>query len=191
MSTLLSDVNLSEWTTSAKLETSKRGQKSTQISFRGGPPPFVQLTTPDAPMHAPFGASAFQDPDATRLTWQLQVTSEQADKLEEINKWAKAAADKLGCKGEWKGLLTEGKNGMMYVKMKVNTMGYNVSRIYDAQRERLQWTEDLGGQLRNAYARPVLSIAKIWCSGQMYGVTAELIQAVVELEANSECPEDL
>ncbi len=109
MATQLQQVELSAWGSPLPLQVTKRGQKATNITFQGGLPPLVSLTTSKCPMIAPYGASTFQDPDAVRLTMELVVLDSQVEKLKEIDTWAEPRAKELGCKGEYKGLMSEDK----------------------------------------------------------------------------------
>ena len=115
---------------------------------------------------------------------------EQLAKLREIDEWGKAAGERLGCKGEYKGLLTEDKSGATLVKMKVNTAGRAIAGIYGAS-GLIPWTKELGDELRGALVRPVILVNKVWSSGAMFGITAELKIARVELQCDMECPEFL
>ncbi len=70
MTTQLANADLSAWGSSGPLEP-KRGQKQTGTTFEGAMAPLVQMTTgPDDWMVTPFGASAYQGPEAARLTME-------------------------------------------------------------------------------------------------------------------------
>ena len=190
MATLLANVDLSDWSV-GDLQTTKRGQKAAPIFFQSGLPPQVCLTTPTEPMNAPFGASAYQDPDAIRLTMELVASPGQIAKLQAIDAWALEAGKSMGCKGEFKGLLSEDKNGGHRMRVKVNTTGNLISRLWDNEKTQIPWTRELGNELRHAKVRPIVCLSKIWSSGVMFGITAELRQAVCELQSASHCPEFL
>ena len=77
----------------APLQTNK-GVKTSNASFRGGPCEF--LLHPTEWFSAPFGASTFdKDPQATRLTMELDVThSSVLPLLQQLDQWAvQAVAD--------------------------------------------------------------------------------------------------
>ena len=189
MTTPLCDVQVSQWSFGA-LQTTSRGQKSACVLFECGLPPLIKLTTPDQPMNAMWGASAYQDPDAVRLSMALAVSDGQVDKLREIDSWALEANKTLGCKGEDKPLLCEHKYGILHVKAKYNTQGNLTTRLFSPEGQKIPWTKDLGNELRGARVRPVIAVAKIWSSGAMWGLTTECRKAIVEMES-VEFPDDL
>ena len=96
---LLGRVDFSTWTV-GELATSSRGQKSAPVFGDSKPCPHLQLCTTQSPMHCPFGASAYNDPEATRLNMELDLSDQQCDQLGKLDEWARARAKDLGLRGE-------------------------------------------------------------------------------------------
>ena len=66
----------------SQLQTGK-GVKTAACSYNGAPCKFLLSST------APFGASAYQDPQATRLTMELDVTDKAVQPLlQAVDRWA-------------------------------------------------------------------------------------------------------
>ena len=79
----------------APLQTNK-GVKTSNASFRGGPCEF--LLHPTEWFSAPFGASTFdKDPQATRLTMELDVSSSEIlTLLQQMDQWVVRAVGDSG-----------------------------------------------------------------------------------------------
>ena len=56
--------------------TSSKGNNTAPITDVKGGPIFLQLTTPQQPLSAPFGASAYNDPAATKNNICFRCTPE-------------------------------------------------------------------------------------------------------------------
>ena len=70
----------------SQLQTGK-GVKTAAASYNGAPCKF--LLSSDEWFAAPFGASAYQDPQATRLTMELDVTDKAVQPLlQAVDRWA-------------------------------------------------------------------------------------------------------
>ena len=70
--------------------TSSKGNKTAPITDVKGEPIFLQLTTPKEPLTAPFGASAYNDPQATRKNICFRCTEELEQTISAIDHYMEA-----------------------------------------------------------------------------------------------------
>ena len=182
---LLGKVDFSTWTV-GELATSSRGQKSAPVFADSRPTPHLQLTAAAHPMTAPFGASAYNDPEATRLNCELDLSPDHVTHLTKLDDWAKARAKDLGLRGEYKACVGLDKHGNQRTRVKVSTTGVHAARFWDSMRTPLGTAKDL--QLQGASIVPVVAVKSLWTMGGMYGLTLGLRHAVVTL-VDQECPE--
>ena len=70
--------------------TSSKGNKTAPITNVKGEPIFLQLTTPKEPLTAPFGASAYNDPQATRKNICFRCTEELEQTISAIDHYMEA-----------------------------------------------------------------------------------------------------
>ena len=182
---LLGKVDFAQWTV-GELTTSTRGQKSAPVFADSKPSPHIQLTDVAHPMTAPFGASAYNDPEATRLNCELDLSPAQVAQLGKLDEWAKARAKELGLRGEYRPCVGLDKHGNQRVRVKVSTTGVHAARFWDTVRTPLGTAKDL--QLQGASIVPIVAVKSLWVMAGMYGLTLELRHAVVTLVQN-ECPE--
>ena len=81
------------------------------------------MTTINQPVLAPFGASTYNDPDATRLNMELDLSGAQALELAKLDDWLREAGKKLGIRGEMTETCHRDKHGNERVRLKVSCGG--------------------------------------------------------------------
>ena len=181
----LSGVDFSQVALSAVQQA--KGVKTANASLNGGP---VEFLISDEFLRAPFGASAFQDPTATRLTLELEVTSSPAlPLLQAVDEWAIEYVSRNNILGS----LTADEVARQYssplqvserfpstrIRTKVNTCGTFGCKFYlHPEKKRAHWT-DLDS-LRGAMIKPYIHFKGIWVQKASWGLILECKQLLVD-----------
>ena len=170
----------------AALQTNK-GVKTSNASFRGGPCEF--LLHPTEWFSAPFGASTFdKDPQATRLTMELDVTSSEIlTLLQQMDQWVVRA---VGDSGIFEGmskedvartyhscLQTSEKYSTIRLRTKLNTAGLQSCKFFKAPENSPIDFKEL--DLRTCQLRPVIQLKGIWKQPGQWGMSLECKKVLV------------
>ena len=171
----------------AALQTNK-GVKTSNASFRGGPCEF--LLHPTEWFSAPFGASTFdKDPQATRLTMELDVTNSSVlSLLQQMDQWAVQAVVSSGlfenksredvARMYHPCLQTSGKYSTIRLRTKLNTAGLHNCKWFKApENQPIQFNEL---DLRTSHLRPVIQLKGIWKQSGQWGLCLECKKVLVD-----------
>ena len=158
-------------------QTSRKGQKFSEIKFAGEQPCF-QLST--EALFSPFKCGVYQgDGTETRLNLDLHISETLRPILEAYDEFFAKEIKKLAPKANYHPLVQESDGGQYPAKLrlKVNSQGQMAARI---------WRPDqtLAGNIKavNTAGSRLIAIivfTKIWYMGSIAGVTAELRHAVL------------
>jgi len=167
-------------------QTSRKGQKFSEIKFSGEQPCF-QLSA--EALYSPFNASVYQgDGTETRLNLDLHISDALRPILEAYDEFFAKEIKKVAPKANYHALVQESEGDFPpKLRLKVNVQGQLAARI---------WRPDqtLAGNIRavkTAGARliAIVVFTKIWYMGSIAGVTAELRHAV--LYEATDIPDDV
>ena len=156
-------------------QTSRKGQKFSEIKFAGEQPCF-QLST--EALFSPFKCGVYQgDGTETRLDLDLHISDALRPVLEAYDEFFAKEIKKVAPKANYHALVQESEGDFPpKLRLKVNVQGQLAARI---------WRPDqtLAGNIRTvkmAGARliAIVCIMKIWFMGSQAGCTAELRHAV-------------
>ena len=180
----LNQINFSEVVFSALQQN--KGVKTANALFRGGPCEF--LLHPTEWFCAPFGASTFdKDPQATRLTMEVDVTnSEILPLLQQMDQWAVRA-----CEGLFEGMSKEDvartyhpclqaseKYNTIRLRTKLNIAGLHACRFFKAPENFPIHFREL--ELRTSQIRPVLQLKGLWKQNGQWGLSLECKKVLVD-----------
>ena len=176
----------------AALQTNK-GVKTSNASFRGGACEF--LLHPTEWFSAPFGASTFdKDPQATRLTMELDVTSSEIlPLLQQLDQWAvrdfctnglfenmskeDVARTYHSC------LQTSEKYSTIRLRTKLNTAGLHSCKFFKAPENHPIDFKEL--DLRTCQIRPVIQLKGIWKQSNQWGLTLDCKKVLVNMQGTA------
>ena len=170
---------------------SKDGVKTSNCSYRGGRCEFS--LTNDEWLRAPFGASAYKDPDATRLNFELDVTNSAIlPRLQELDQWA---IEHVIQSGIFEGMTPEQirqdyspclkaceKYNTIRLRTKLNTKGFGSVKCFKMPDRALVPYNDI--DLRNSQLKPVIWLKGIWKQSKQWGLSLETVKLLAE-EASS------
>ena len=167
-------------------QTSRKGQKFSEIKFSGEQPCF-QLSS--EALYSPFKAGVYQETgQETRLNLDLHISDSLRPILEAYDQFFAAEIKKLAPKANYHALVQESEGDYpSKLRLKVNTQGMLAARIWRPD-------QSLAGNIRavnTAGARLIACIVftKVWYMGSQAGVTAELRHAV--LYEATDVPDDV
>ena len=168
------------------LQTNK-GVKTANATLRGGPCEF--LLHPTEWFTAPFGASTFdKDPQATRLTMELDVTNSSVlSLLQQMDQWAVQAVASSGLFENMSKedvarmyhpcLQTSEKYNTIRLRAKLTTAGLHSCKWFKApENASITFTEL---DLRMSQLRPVIQLKGIWKQSGQWGLTLECKKVLV------------
>ena len=167
-------------------QTSRKGQKFSEIKFSGEQPCF-QLSS--EALFSPFKAGVYQETGTeTRLNLDLHISDSLRPVLEAYDEFFAKEIKKLAPKANYHALVQEsGGDYPSKFRLKVNSQGQLAARV---------WRPDqtLAGNIKavnTAGARliAIVCFTKIWFMGSQAGVTAELRHAV--LYEATDIPDDV
>ena len=169
------------------LQTNK-GIKTANATLRGGSCEFLLHATEW--FQAPFGASTFdKDPQATRLTMELDVTNSSIlTLLQQMDRWAVQA---VGDSGLFENvskedvarmyhpcLQTSEKYSTIRLRTKLNTAGLHSCKWFRSpENTPIQFTEL---DLRTSHLRPVIQLKGIWKQSGQWGLSLECKKVLVD-----------
>ena len=181
----LSQVGFSEIAFSA-LQTNK-GVKTANATYRGGTCEF--LLHPTDWFQAPFGASTFdKDPNATRLTMELDVTSSEVlQLLQQLDQWVvRAVADAGLFEGMSREdvartyhscLQTSDKYPNIRLRTKLNLAGMHSCKFFKAPEN--QPIEFAALDLLASSVRPVIQLKGVWKQSGQWGLSLDCKKVLV------------
>ena len=168
------------------LQTNK-GVKTANATLRGGPCEF--LLHPTEWFTAPFGASTFdKDPQATRLTMELDVTNSSVlSLLQQMDQWAVQAVASSGLFENMSKedvarmyhpcLQASEKYNTIRLRAKLTTAGLHSCKWFKApENASITFTEL---DLRMSQLRPVIQLKGIWKQSGQWGLTLECKKVLV------------
>ena len=178
-----SEIATDTWTVGA-LQKTQRGLNCCPITCNSKPAVY-QLTSLSEPLLAPWGASAFKDPEATRLNVDanLDENPKLQEALERVDAWAQAALTTAGMHGVYKPLVVANAKYPPRLRMKMATAGQHATRLWSSEKQPIQ-----DADLRGARIVPVVQFSKLWQASGMTGLTCDLKHAIVESSAAAACP---
>ena len=176
----------------APLQTNK-GVKTANATYRGGVCEF--LLHPTDWFQAPFGASTFdKDPEAKRLTMELDVTnSEVLQLLQQLDQWAIRAVVSHtlfeGMSAEDVArtyhpcLQTSERYSTIRVRTKLNIAGLHACKFFKhPERTPIEFKEL---DLRTCQIRPVVQLKGVWKQSGQWGLSLELKKVLVNPQESS------
>ena len=169
-----------------------KGCKTALASYNGGPCKF--LLSSSEWFAAPFGASAYQDPQATRLTMELDVTGKAVQSLlQALDKWAVQYVIEQGlfpdsaedvAKQYHSCLQFSEKYNSHRLRTKVNTQGINSCKWFRHPDKTPASFESLN--LRQSILQPVIHLKGIWKQSTQWGLSLDVIKALVDANGSDE-----
>ena len=174
------------------LQTNK-GVKTSNATLAGGTCEF--LLHPEDWFSCPFGASTFdKDPQATRLTMELDVTpSEILPLLQQMDQWVVRA---VGDSGIFEGmskedvartyhscLQTSEKYSTIRLRTKLNTAGLQSCKFFKAPENSPIDFKEL--DLRTCQIRPVIQLKGIWKQSGQWGLSLDLKKVLVDPQGSA------
>ena len=181
----LSEVVFSE-VAFAPLQTNK-GVKTANATYRGGSCEF--LLHPTDWFQAPFGASTFdKDPEAKRLTMELDVTSSEVlQSLQLLDQWVVRA---VGDSGLFEGmskedvartyhscLQTSDKYPNIRLRTKLNLAGMHSCKFFKAPENQPIEFKEL--DLLASSVRPVIQLKGVWKQSGQWGLSLDCKKVLV------------
>ena len=173
------------------VQISGRGQKSIPVFGADGKPIYL---FPDS-MDIPFNASAFQNPDASRVTLCMNPTDRLMEQIHEIEKNVKsqlvsrlqelfgAQSAILQKQDEWFQSTIKTNKGYQTLRTKINLTGKYQTRVWNPRREALPLPSDWSA----FQVRPKLWIRSVWIMGKECGLVIDCQDAQLE-EIQRTCP---
>ena len=162
-----------------------KGVKTAAASWRGAPVEF--LLSHEEFFLAPFGASAYEKPDATRLNLEVEITNSPLLQIMQEAEQAimkKAHADGL-FEGTFEDAVKNFKSSICFseeysqyrLRVKINTAGLRACRLFEApEKKRIEYS---AVDLRGAHVRPHLCLKGLWKQGSQWGLQYECLNLLV------------
>ena len=173
------------------VQISGRGQKSIPVFGADGKPIYLFPGS----MEVPFNASAFQNPDASRVTLCMNPTDSLTEQIHEIEKNVKnqliprlqelfgTQSAALQKQDEWFQSTITTNKGYQTLRTKINLSGKYQTRVWNSRREAVALPSDW-----SAYqVRPKLWIRAVWIMGKECGLVIDCQDAQLE-EIQRVCP---
>jgi len=166
-------------------QTSRKGQKYSEIRFNGTQPCF-QLAA--EALFSPFKASVYQGTGAeTRLNLDLQISDALRPVLEAYDAFFAKELKKLAPKANYHSLIQEPEGDFpARIRLKVNTQGPMAARMWRPDQTMLGNINSLNTTGTRIIA--IVCFTKAWFMGSQAGITAELRHGVVY---EAEAPDDV
>ena len=171
------------------IQSNQKGVKSGPISKKGSLV-FLSLANSLQPLTTPFGASAFNDEQATRKNICFRCSPSLVEKLNKIDSYMTQYIDRnsnrlfKNKKVTYKPLLVPQKDDYPpLIRCKVNTAGQKVVRCWDADQARCDLPEDL----RACTLVPRVHFRSLWVMGDNCGITCNVTDLMC-FPIDEECP---
>ena len=166
---------------------SGKGCKTANASYNGAPCKF--LLSADEWFAAPFGASAYQNPEAVRLNMELDVSGKDVHPLlQALDRWAVQHVSESGLFGDMSAedvskqyhscLQFSEKYNSHRLRTKVNISGMNSCKWFKhPDREPVTYA---ALDLRQSVVQPVIHFKGIWKQASQWGLSLDVIKALVD-----------
>ena len=166
---------------------SGKGCKTCNASLRSAPVRF--LLSSSEWFAAPFGASAYQDPKATRLNMELDVSGKEVlPLLQAMDQWVVQYVIKTGifedmsaediAKQHHSCLQYNDEYNAYRLRTKLNTEGMGACKWFSAgSREPVQFPSLV---LRESVVQPVLWFKGLWKQNSQWGMSLDVIKCLVD-----------
>ena len=163
-----------------------KGVKTSTASLRGAPVEF--LLSNDEYFQCPFGASAYMNPDATRLNLELDISNSPV--LLVLEQAEQAIIKKAHADGVFESSLEDAvknfKSSIVYSekysayrwRTKLNTSGGKACRFFLAPEKNKVPYDEL--DLRNSSVRPHICFKGLWKQGGQWGLQFEVLNLLVQ-----------
>ena len=164
---------------------SAKGVKTSPATLRGAPVEF--LLSHEEFFPCPFGASAYMQPDATRLNLEVDITNSPLLPL--LQAAEQAIIQKAYSDGIFEGTLEDTakqfhssiafseKYASYRLRAKINVAGLRQCRFFLApEKTRVAFSEI---ELRGATVRPHLQLKGLWKQGAQWGIQFEVLNLLV------------
>ena len=164
-----------------------KGCKTAAAMYNGAPCKF--LLSSDEWFAAPFGASAYQDPNATRLTLELDVTNKAVQPLlQAVDRWAVQYVINHQLFGDMSAediakqyhpcLQFSDKYQSYRLRTKINTAGMNSCKFFRHPDKDVASFASL--DLRQSIMQPVIHLKGIWKQSSQWGLSLDVIKALID-----------
>ena len=169
--------------------TSAKGIRSAPLMDGKNNSLHFQLTTPDKPLYAPFGASAYNDPQAIRKSICFRVHEDLESKLCDVDAYVGSYIAKNSArlfKGKqmtYKPLLQTKEDYPALLRAKINTSGTRACRFWTPQFARCDAPQDL----RECGLVPRVCFRSLWIMGSECGISVDVTDLLCDT-ADEVCP---
>ena len=162
-----------------------KGVKTSAASWRGAPVEFL-LSAEDF-FHAPFGCSAYEKPEATRLNLEVEITNSPL--LQILQEAEQAIMKKAHADGVLEGTFEDAvknfkssicfseKYSQYRFRSKINIAGLRACRVFEAPEKKRVEYKDV--ELRGAAVRPHICLKGLWKQGSQWGIQYECLNLLV------------
>ena len=178
-------------------QISARGAKSCQLQDKDGKRVHFTLGSRLEPCTTPFGASSWNDENASRKTLDFHLTDEQAAEFDAFDVWAKGYLAEHS-ERIFKKKLSEEQVAQHYrspvirkddyrphLRCKINTAGTHACRAWSEADDRRELPQELRGSL----LVPRIQLSHLWMMSREYGWVLQVGDLMV-LDSTEECPFD-
>ena len=171
------------------LQTSSKGIRSAPISDAKGGPIVFQLTSSKAPLTAPFGSSAFNDPTATRQNICFRCTPELEKKMTDVDAWMMQYildnSQRLfkNKTVTYKPCLSLKEDYPALLRTKINVGGSKTCRFWNMFGKRIEAPENM----KECMLVPRVVVRSLWVMGSECGLIIEVTDMMYD-EKEEECP---
>ena len=185
----LSQVTLKDTVVSA------RGARSSQVRGQDGSKITFVLGTSADPVTTPFGASSFNDAEATRQTLEFSLSPEQEKQWQAFDAWAleyfgqhsfrlfKRIMTEDQMKEAYRSPVTKKGDYRATLRTKINVDGSHPCRVWDMNRQKIELPEDLRDT--ELVAKVILSHS--WQMSKEFGFVFQVTDLQVR-SSSAECP---
>ena len=176
----------------APLFTTAKGAKQLPVLYKNGDAVAWQT---DEYMEVPFEPSAFNDPEASRVTLCVTPSDTLTSMVAELDAWCintlSANPSLLGIsltpdqvRERYSSSLKTSDKGYVTVRAKINKSGRYALQCYDPELVKRSHPETW----RGCSIRPRLVLKAIWVMGRDFGAILECTHALVKKGADEACP---
>ena len=156
-----------------------KGVQTAACTYNGAPLEFIMGTEF---FKAPFGASAYKNPEATRLNLELDVT--QSPVLPILEQLEETVQKNVEVSSVFHSNISfSEKYGSKRLRTKLNMAGHKRCRFFDMDRKRME-----PGDLRNCSVRPHILLRGLWKQGNTFGLQLECLNLMVAPAEEEACP---
>ena len=171
------------------IQTSTKGIKSAPLTDKKGAPVFCNLTTEDRPLSAPFGASAYNDPNALRQNICFRCDEPLEEAMSNIdaymNQYLKEHSQRLFKNKQvtYKPCLSLKEDCAALLRTKINVGGSKPCRFWTPKYARCECPENF----KEIGLIPRIHVRSLWVMGSECGLTLEVIDLMYD-NALETCP---